>query len=83
MTRRFEADKINLDPYEVEPFVNEKYRGFVIKWDSDIGFGEYTIYQKIGSDEWHADSEHMDSNADKAFIKELMKQFIDKLNIKD
>lgn len=83
MKRRFEVDKFNLDPYDIEPFVNEKYKGFVIKWDSDIGFGEYTIYQKIGTDEWHADSEHMDVCTDKAFVKELMKQFIEKLNIED
>lgn len=83
MARRFEVDKINLDAYEIEPFVNEKYTGIVIKWDSDIGFGEYTIYKANGSDKWHADSEHMDSNEDKAFLKELLKQFVDTLDITD
>lgn len=81
MARILELDKINLDAYDIEPFVNEKYAGFVIRWDSSIGFGEYTIYKKVGSDEWFADSEHMDNNADKAFVTELMKVFIEKLTI--
>ena len=83
MARRFEVDKINLDAYEIEPFINEKYVGFVIKWDSDIGFGEYTIYKAIGSDKWQADSEHMDNNEDKAFLKELLKLFVGSLEIVD
>ena len=81
MARRFPVNTINLDAYEFEPFVNEKYTGVVIRWGSDIGFGEYTIYKANGSDEWCAQSEHMDNNEDKDFIKELMKLFIEKLNI--
>jgi len=81
MARVLELDKINLDAYDIEPFINEQYAGFVIKWDSDIGFGEYTIYKQRGSDEWFADSEYMDSNSDKAFVSELMRLFIDKLTI--
>jgi hypothetical protein len=83
MARRFEVDKINLEAYEVEPFINEKYVGFVIKWDSDIGFGEYTIYKAVGSDKWQADSEHMDTNEDKAFLKELLKLFVGSLEVVD
>ena len=83
MARRFEVNSINLEVYDVRPFVNERGSGFVIEWDSDIGFGEYTIYKRSDSDEWHGDSEHMDNNTDKDFIKELMKLFIDKLNIVD
>lgn len=83
MARRFKVDEINLDAYEIEPFVNEKYTGIVIKWDSDIGFGEYTIYKVVGSDKWQADSEHMDNNEDKAFLNELLKQFVTSLEIVD
>jgi hypothetical protein len=83
MARRFEVDKINLDAYEIKPFINENYVGFVIKWDSDIGFGEYTIYKAVGADKWQADSEHMDSNEDKAFLNELLKQFVTSLEIVD
>jgi hypothetical protein len=82
-TRRFEVDKINLQVYDIEPFVNERGSGFVIMWNSDIGFGEYTIYKRADSDEWRGDSEHMDTNEDKAFIKELLKLFADKLTIID
>ena len=83
MGRRIDVKKINLDAYDVEPFVNERGVGFAIKWDSDIGFGEYTIYKHANSDKWHADSEHMDKNEDKDFLKELMRLFIEKLDIVD
>lgn len=82
MARRFAVDAINLDAYEFEPFVNEKYTGVTIRWSSDIGFGEYTIYKAIDSDKWCADAETMDNNEDKDFIRELMRQFIDKLEIR-
>lgn len=81
MARRFEVNEINLDAYEIKPFVNEMYTGIVIKWDSDIGFGEYTIFKPVDSDQWYAESEYMDTNEDKSFIKELMKLFIEKINI--
>ena len=83
MARTFVVNKINLDTYDIEPFINEKYVGFVIKWYSDVGFGEYTIYKAVDSDVWHGDSEHMDNNEDKAFLKELLKLFVDKLDIVD
>ena len=83
MARRFPVDSINLEVYDVNPFVNERGSGVVISWDSDIGFGEYTIYKRVDSDEWRGDSEHMDNNEDKDFIKELMRLFIEKLNIVD
>lgn len=35
----------------------------------------------IDSDKWCAESEHMDNNEDKSFIKELMKMFIESLDI--
>ena len=81
MARKYDVTNINLDAYDIEPFLNESYKGFVIKWNSDIGFGEYTIYRKINSDEWLADSEWMDNNNDRAFIEELMRLFIEKLTI--
>lgn len=81
MAVQFEVDKINLDAYEFEPFINEKYTGVTIRWDSNIGFGEYTIYKSVDSDKWCAQSERMDNNEDKSFIKELMKLFIEKIDI--
>ena len=83
MAKRFPVDSINLEVYDVQPFVNERSSGFVIEWGSDIGFGEYTIYKRTDSDEWRVDSEHMDNKEDKDFIRELMRVFIDQLNIVD
>ena len=83
MARRFPVDSINLEVFDVNPFVNERGSGIVISWDSNIGFGEYTIYKSVDSDEWRGDSEHMDNNEDKDFIKELMRLFIEKLDIVD
>lgn len=83
MSRKFEVDKIHLKIYEVRPFEYTKSVGFTILWSSDIGFGEYTIYRMKDSQKWVADSEHMDINEDKAFVKELMRLFIEKLEIKE
>ena len=83
MARRFAVDKINLEICDINAFVNERGSGFVISWNSDIGFGEYTIYRRTGEEKWCGDSEHMDSNEDKAFIIELLKLFVEKLYIVD
>ena len=56
MARRFEVNSINLEMYDIRPFVNERGSGFVIEWDSDIGFGEYTIYKRADSDEWRGEN---------------------------
>lgn len=83
MSRRHKVNEIHLQIDDLIPFSNGIYVGFTIQWHSDIGFGEYTVYRSAGSNEWQADSEHMDSNEDKDFIKELMKLFVDELNIKE
>ena len=81
MTRKHKVDEIHLEIDNLIPFVNDKYTGFEIEWSSDIGFGVYTIYKHVDSDDWYGESEFMDSDDDKDFIKELMKLFIEKLNI--
>jgi hypothetical protein len=78
-TRQLKTDKIRLRITDVVPFINERRSGFIIEWASDIGYGEYTIYKPADSDEWRGDSEYMDNNEDKDFIRELMKLFINKL----
>lgn len=82
MARKIDVTKINLEIVDVIPFVNDRHEGFLIEWDSDIGFGEYTIYRTPGSYEWHADSECMDSPDDREFITELMRLFISQLVFK-
>lgn len=79
MSRRFAVTDIHLEINEVEAFKNDRYEGLVIKWISDIGWGEYTIYKTENG--WCADAETMDSNEDRAFITELMRLFIESLNI--
>ena len=80
--RKHPVDTINLEIVEFYPFYHsDENNGFVIEWESDIGFGQYTIYKT--SEGFAADSEHMDSNEDKDFIRELMKLFVEKLTIED
>lgn len=81
MERKHNANDINLYIENFIPFINDKQSGFIIEWNSDIGFGEYTIYKSHNSDKWIADSECMDSNKDKDFINKLMSLFIEKLVI--
>lgn len=81
MARKNEIKDIDLKLTDVEFFVNKGYEGMYLSWESGIGFGEYTIYK--GKDGvWRADSETMDRNKDKEFITELMRQFIEKLDIR-
>ena len=83
MARRHKVDEIHLEVTGFVPFRNGRGAGFVIEWSSDIGFGEYTVYKNHNEDKWYGDSEHMDRDEDKDFIRELMKLFIDKLIIDD
>ena len=80
--RKHPVDTINLKIIEIHPFyLPDGNNGFVIEWDSDIGFGQYIIYKT--PDGFVADSEHRDSNEDKDFIKELMRLFIEDLKVED
>ena len=76
-------NKINLKIDDFYPFVNGQSMGITIEWSSNIGFGQYTIYKLVDSDKWAADSEGMDDNEDKEFIKNLMELFIKELDIED
>lgn len=81
MTRKHKVDEIHLKITNVIPFLNEISEGFTIRWCSDIGYGEYTIFKMAGTDMWVADAETMDNNEDKDFIRELMRLFIEELQI--
>ena len=79
--RKHPVDTINLEIVDFHPFHHsDDNEGFVITWESDIGFGEYTIYRTLEG--FAADSEYMDSNEDKDFIRELMRLFVEQLKIK-
>lgn len=83
MARKHNVKEIGLQIDDVIPFKNEKYGGLVIQWSSNIGFGEYTLVRSAGENdtEWCGDSEHMDTNEDKEFITELMRLFVEKLDV--
>lgn len=67
--------KIQVD--DIKPFVNDTYIGFKILWSGSIGFGEYTIYKKVGEDKWYADDEYMENpKEDRTFLKLLLDDFI-------
>lgn len=80
--------KKSISEYELKldkivPFVNSKYLGFILEWFGNIGWGEYTIYREHYSDKWFAESEGMDEGEDKDFLRELLKQFADKIKVVD
>ena len=74
--------KVHVD--DIEPFVNEKFSGFKILWSGDIGWGEYTLYKRIGNnDEWFWDDEYMENpEGDKAFLKLLLNDFVTQIEVK-
>ena len=82
MPRKHNVKEIHLQIDDFVPFVNDNHMGFIIEWSSDIGFGEYTMYKSNDNNKWYGDSEFMDSNEDKEFISELMRLFVEKLQIK-
>lgn len=81
-------DKINLKVDEVKVFEtdhsdnsNPREGTIRIIWSADIGFGQYDIsFYKDGR--ITGDSELMDNNENKQFIKKLMEVMIDKIDIR-
>ena len=73
--------KIHVDT--IEPFINEQYIGFKIIWSGNIGWGEYTIYHAVNDNQWYADSECMDTNEDKKFLNELLKDFMNQIKVEE
>lgn len=75
--RKHDVNSINLKIDEVVPC----FGGIIIRWSSDIGFGEYTILRRPapGHPEtiaWVAQSECMDDNEDKAFGEKLLQLWL-------
>lgn len=71
--RKHDVNSINLKIDEVVPC----FGGIIIRWSSDIGFGEYTIRRSPApahpeSIVWVAESECMDSMTDTAFGEKLL-----------
>ncbi len=80
---KIDIDNINLKITEVTGFYNGDNTGIIINWDSDIGFGEYTIYQSCTSNLCYIESECMDSDDDKSFGKKLLELLLEKAGVRD
>lgn len=79
--RKNDPEDINLEIVDIVMGANDLNKGaMVISWNSDIGFGQYTIVV-MPDGRLVADSETMDSNTDKAFVKKLMSLLVEKLEI--
>lgn len=59
--------------YEIEVVVIGDH--ILIKWEANVGWGEYTLTRK--GDEWYADSEYMDKGDNKAFLTALLNRFVE------
>ena len=83
-------DPLSFDSLEVTDIIGLK-DGFIIRWSSpEIGFGEYTIHTKVKRNDFgfaedevliEGDSECMDGNENKAFLKALFDKVLEKINI--
>lgn len=82
--RKIDVDSINLKIDEVMPC----FGGIIICWSSDIGFGQYTIYQKPAMEHpesvaWVAESECMDSIEDSSFGEKLLQLWMKQILVID
>lgn len=79
--RRYDPKEIHLEVDQVDVFQNNRCEGIIIEWSSDIGYGEYQIKKDLTTNQWEANSECMDSNDDKAFLKQLLSELVKRLKI--
>lgn len=83
-------EELDFDSLEVTDIIGLN-DGFIIRWCSpEIGFGEYTIHTKVKRNEFgfaedevliEGDSECMDNNENKVFLKALFDKVLEKINI--
>ncbi len=83
-------ESLSLETLDISDIVGLE-DGFIIRWCSpEIGFGEYTIHAKAKRDEFgfaeddvliEGDSECMDENDSKDFLKALFDKILEKINI--
>ena len=62
------------------PYANDKYKGITIEWNGTNGWGEYTI--SIVEDKLIGDSECMDGNDDKRFLRALFDNILAQIDIR-
>ena len=85
--KKYDVNEINLKVYDIELSDNQ----MIIRWTSDIGFGEYTIFASTWNEEtkeftdekkWIADTEYMDKGEDKEFGKKLLELWMEQIQIR-
>lgn len=75
MSRKHDINDINLNVSGFDPIKD----GLRIYWDSNIGFGQYDIW--VEDDKIYGESECMDSQNDKGFIRKLLELVVDQMTI--
>lgn len=75
MSRKIDPSKIDLTVEGLESIEG----GVRLLWSATIGFGTYDIFLQDGK--IVADSETMDSNDDKEFLKQLFSSLLDEVTI--
>lgn len=68
---------------EFSSFKNERYEGFKLAWDSNIGFGEMLFSKKVNDADatWEVQTECMATNDDKEFIRLVLDRFVEELDV--
>ena len=84
MTTR-SGKEVVVDSVQLEAGENDNgTQVIVIDWNSNIGWGQMTLYRNPGDGEgWKADSETMCSNEDKEFLKMLLDKFIEQVEVSE
>ena len=84
-SRNIDAVITDIKPIETglvihEDHTTELFHGFIIQWEGSNCFGNYTVYQNKGGD-WIGESECMDNNEDKDFLKHLLAELVANITI--
>ena len=77
-----EEVKVEVDNIEISE--NDNYKVIKFLWMGNIGFGEYTLYEKKEEPgKWYGDSECMDTTEDKWFLSKLLESFVNQIEVTD
>ena len=95
--RKFDKNTLTIDNIFVNRFThnNKEVQCLVFEWGCNLGFGQYTLYfnhkdvtVEDGPEDYvltkvTADSECMDKDEDKEFLKALMEKLIGMVKVED
>jgi len=79
-----EDKNIQITNVSVDNIINtlgKTERYIAMGWSSNDSFGEYTMWYNPTDQKWYADSEGMDKQDNKEYLKALMNQFIEQITI--